>query len=687
MHLISSCPSRLSPRLLVALLALCAVPVLAREATLPPVHVTATLPASPTIEPLETARKRLSAIPGGANVVDAEQYREGRVSTLPDALQFAPGVYAASRFGAEEARLSIRGSGLQRTFHMRGILLLQDGVPLNLADGSADFQAVEPLAARYVEVLRGANALQYGAATLGGAVNFVSPSGLIAPGASLRSEAGSHGYRRLQLAAGGHSSDEALDWFIAASGFRQDGYRAHARQDTRRLSVNLGLSVSDALETRFFLSSVRSNSELPGALTRSEMAAGPRAAAPAAVAGDQHRDFDLYRLSNKTTLRLQGGQRLEFGAYYARKSLFHPIFQVLQQDSDDAGLSLRYLAQDSLFGRPNQLSLGASLTHGRLEDERFVNLAGRPGARTGQSRQRSQNHVLFVENQHMVLPTTALIAGMQVVHSKRGLHDAFLADGNQSVVAGYTRASPKLGVRHDLGPDTQFFANVSGSHEPPTFGELSGGANVTPVAAQRAQTLEIGTRGLWHPEWGSLRWDLSLYRAQLRDELLALNDANGTPLGTRNAGRTLHQGIESGLEASIGARWTARAAWQLNDFRFQRDPVYRGNRLAGIPRHVASAELLYRPGRGFYLGPNLRLASSTYIDHANSLWAPGHGLVGFKIGQQVNPRLSWFFDARNLADKVHVATTGVIADAQGADSRQFYPGDGRSLYAGIELKY
>ena len=78
-------------------------------------------------------------------------------------------------YGIDEIRAFRNGrpaAGLQRTAHGRGLKLMQDGVPLNLADGSFDFQAVEALTARYVEVWRGANALQYGASQLGGAVNF-----------------------------------------------------------------------------------------------------------------------------------------------------------------------------------------------------------------------------------------------------------------------------------------------------------------------------------------------------------------------------------------------------------------------------------------------------------------------------------------------------------------------------------
>lgn len=674
--------------MLPALWAAQALSAQAQESVLPAVTVTAQPVESMTLAPITEARRNIAATPGGANIVDAEQYKEGRVSTLSDALQFAPGVFVAPRFGAEETRLSIRGSGLQRTFHMRGIQLLQDGVPLNLADGSVDFQAVEPLSARYVEVYRGANALQYGSTTLGGAINFISPSGLnslASPAFAARVEAGSFDYRRAQVSAAGHG--DTVDWFLAGSEFHQDGYRAHARQNTRRVSGNLGWQLGDAMETRFFLNAVKSNSELPGALTGAEMRSAPRRADPAAVTGDQHRDFDLVRLSNRTGIVLDEDRRLEFGAFYSRKSLFHPIFQVLRQDSDDYGISARYIDRQQMFGRRNQLVVGASLAAGRLQDDRFRNVGGQPGTRTGESQQRSGNMSLFAENQLYLLPSTALVTGLQAVHATRKLEDRFLGDGDNSVDARFRHASPKIGMRQDLGSKTQLFANVSGSYEPPSFGELAGGPNVTPVAAQRAQSIEAGTRGERSHAWGVLRWDVALYRARVKNELLALNDPAGNPLGTTNAARTIHQGIEAGAEADIGHRWTLRLAYQLNDFRFDGDRSYGDKRLAGVPRQFATAEVLYRAGNGLYFGPSLRAASASMVDHANTLKAAGYGVIGFKVGQALGKKMSWFIDARNLADKIYAATTNVLADARGLDGRQFYPGDGRSLYAGIELKY
>jgi len=121
---------------------------------------------------IDSAKEMVKAIPGGASVVDLNQVREGRQSTWTDSLGLAPGVFIQDRFGSEEARLSIRGSALSRTYHSFGTKVMQDGVPINYADGFFDMQTVDPNASRYVEVLRGPNATTYGANTLGGAINF-----------------------------------------------------------------------------------------------------------------------------------------------------------------------------------------------------------------------------------------------------------------------------------------------------------------------------------------------------------------------------------------------------------------------------------------------------------------------------------------------------------------------------------
>jgi iron complex outermembrane receptor protein len=658
--------------------------------TLKPVQVTARRnPDQSTLtQPdLATARARLALTPGGAGVVDAAGYAAGRVATLADALGYAAGVSVQPRFGAEEARLSIRGSGLQRTFHGRGLKLMQDGVPLNLADGSFDFQAVEPLSARYVEVWRGANALQYGAATLGGAINFVSPNGYNGDALRARGEAGPFGYRRALLSqAGVHGR---FDEYLSASAFAQDGFREHARQETLRGFANLGWQLAPDVETRFYLGHVKSRSELPGSLTRAELEDRPEQANPGNVALDQRRDIDWTRLSNKT-VRRDGATQLEAFVYVADKRLHHPIFQVIDQDSTDFGGELRWVDERPLAGRRNRLVLGLAASEGRTDEERHENVGGEAGAPTNASRQTARNLEAYAELQHEVARGVWAVGGLQGLRSTRQLEDRLHSGPppDDSFSERYTGASPKLGLRVDLSHDTQLFANVSRSLEPPSFGELAGGLRPVLNDAQRGTTLELGARGTR----GGVTWDVALYDTRLRDELLQIDPPGPTGASaTVNAPHTRHRGLELGLAGAYGlgedrgrAEWRAAGLW--NDFRFDGDPTYGDARLPGLPRAALRAEAGWRTPGGTLLAVHAEGASGYAVDFARSWFARRYAIWGLRASGALGGGVSWFVDGRNLSDRRYAATTGVVRDAGGADVAQFLPGDGRAVYAGLDWR-
>jgi iron complex outermembrane receptor protein len=661
-----------------------ALSALAQQSTsLPPVEVTGSRDVPVATQPtVETARKAIQRIPGGANVVDTETVREGRVATYADALGYAAGVFIQPRFGAEEARLSIRGSGLQRTFHMRGIKLMQDGVPLNQADGSVDFQAIEMLAARYIEVFRGANALQYGSTTLGGAINFVSPNGYSAAPAELRTELGSYGYRRVFGQVAGIAGEQQQIDYVASLGYLgQDGFRRHAQQEGIRFNGNLGLAINKDLETRFYLASNRSNSELPGALSKAGLETDPRQALPDNVIKDQRRDTRLNRLSNKTTLRLGAGV-LEASAFYAEKNLFHPIFQVLDQRSTDYGLGLRYV----LDAANNRFVAGVSPAWGRTDEDRWTNVGGKRGVRTGKSQQDASNIDFYLEEQYRITPQIAVVGGVQHTVAQRKYKDRFLSDGDQSFDATYRGTNPKLGILYDLAPQAQLYANLSASYEPPSFGELSGTGGVTRVRAQKGRTLEIGSRG----RRDEVEWDVSLYHAKLKDELLSQEIAPGQSI-TANVPNTVHTGLETAVTWRMHKAFEWRNALLLNDFRYDGDPIYGNKRLPGIPQSLLKSEVLYTGPGGFYAGPNVEWSPQRYaVDMANTLFADSYHVWGLKVGQRPaeskRSGFGWFAEARNIFDRKYAATTGVVANAGGRDQPQFYPGDGRMLFVGLEWR-
>jgi iron complex outermembrane receptor protein len=326
---------------------------------------------------------------------------------------------------------------------------------------------------------------------------------------------------------------------------------------------------------------------------------------------------------------------------------------------------------------------------GWLDDDRFRNVAGRRGERTARGETASVNLDLYAEDRWQLRPGLALVAGLQLSRAVRDFDDRFLADGDQTDRQEFTGSSPKLGLIVDLPAGASAFANVGRSFEPPSFGELVnlGGGGLLRLDAQTATSLEAGTRG--RRRW--LSWDLVLYHARLDGELLALNDAAGNPLGTINAGRTLHAGAEAGLEVRGGgalAGLVLRQVYNWSRFRFAGDAAFGDNRLAGAPEHFLRAELLYEAESGLYGGPGVEWVPDAYpVDHANTLYAEGYAVLGAKLGYRLERGLAWFVEVKNLTGETYAATTGVIADARGQDAAQFLPGDGASAFVGLEYRW
>ncbi len=656
--------------------------------------------ASSTQPDKETAKEVLSKTAGGTTLVDMDLVREGRTSNLQDALGLAAGVLAQSRFGAEETRLSIRGSGIQRTFHGRGIKLMQDGMPTNLADGGFDFPAIDPMATDYIEVYRGANAFQYGASNLGGSINFISRTGYTSPKFEVRAEGGSYGYYRLGLSAGGVEND--LDYFVTASKYGTNSFRDNAVQSADRLTGNVGYKINENVETRFYFGYTNNDSQLSSSLTKAQLKDDPKQATitsgPLAGQGINERDINVTRLANKTTINLEHG-KLELGAFYSRKSLYHPIIDLfvfgndtvglIDQESDDYGITARWTQQGHLFGFNNEFVAGLTPTYGKTDAKNFRNRNAKRGALINNFDQRASNIELFIEDRLSLTDDLTAIGGLQYARARRDSKDQFIraATGDQSVDKTYTQTSPKLGVLYQLNPQVQLFSNISRSFEPPTFGELNS-IVVSQLKEQSGSTFEVGSRG----NTESIDWDVAIYYARLKNELLQVAPA-GTPFATQtiNTDKTVHRGLELGLNARLPLNLESRSSLLINDFKLDRDAVFRSNRLPGVQRSLLRSELMYRGNHlleGFYFGPTIEWSPERYnVDFAETLFADNYFIWGLKAGQKVNKNWTWFLEGRNLSNQKYAATTGVARNQNGADGALFLPGDGRTAYMGITWTY
>jgi iron complex outermembrane receptor protein len=637
-----------------------------------------------TPEDRDERRSRLDRIPGSVALVESAELRQTRQANLKDALGLVPGVYVQPRFGAaEESQISIRGSGLRNNFHARGVNLLVNGMPYRNADGFTDFESLELLTTESIEVYKGGNALRFGGSTLGGAINLETRTGYSAPSAGVTAEGGSFGFFKSQVASGGTAGK--LDWYGSLTRTTLDGYRDWAQQGRSRVNAHLGYVLSPSTDVRGFYFFARVTEQLPGALSGNELETTPTAANRENLDGHWGRNYDLHHLGLQLRSQLAPNQRLEISPYAQYRTIDHPIFQVINQESRDWGAEARYENSAPLLGRTNRFTLGVQPAWLDMDNRQFENLAGRHGELRKNQKDQAVALAAYGENALALSARLTAVVGLRVDHTIRKSRDAYLADGDQSDHRVFDAVLPKIGVLYALPSVAgQVYANVSRSSEPPLLLELNSLTvpGFIDLEAQNAWQAEVGVRGATR----GVRWDVAAYDAELHDEILNLNvqPFPGAPFTVptyRNVPRSRHYGLETGLEATLPVG-VARVAYTFAHYRFVNDPVYGDNELPGAPRHHLQAQLRLQHRSGVSLTPSVEWVPSSYfVDSGNTQSNHGWATLGLRAEYAV-PRLGLmaFAAGQNLTDTRYAASVQVDNGA----GQSLEPADGRSFYVGFQ---
>lgn len=652
---------------------------------------------------IEADKQEIRQTPGGVSLIDIDQLSEGQVSSLEDAFRYVPGVWAASPTGTDSIFLSSRGSNLDAIgYDTNGVKLLQDGLPVTAADGNNHNRFIDPLSAKYAVFARGANAMKYGASTLGGAVNFISQTAYDVSPLTLSVSGGSHGERLTRMTAAQVFNDN-VDGLVTIENKQWDGYRDHSKHTRTGIYANGGLRLSDNVSTRFYFTKLDSDEELAGGLTRAQVRED-RDQAGTFNGRDQGHfqlDVDTWRVANKTTWDIDNNRRFEFGVSYEEQELFHPIvyfspdpnsFSLLIDNRQrNLGTMARYHHKvgnhDWLIG----MNYGVTWVDGA----NFKHLSGDKTTKEDVNDNDASTLELVVLDRWQFADDWTLVAGAQAVKANREVRGTNV--GTRAVEQtedDYNSINPRLGLIYQLNQNTSLYTNLSRLYEPPTTYQLDDGttADNDALDAMEGEVFEIGSRGHHaisdNSQWG---WDISAYYAQLDNEILSVeNPQQPGRFLTSNAEDTIHAGIEALLSADIALtdnryhRLTPLVSLTWNRFRFDDDDSFGDNTLPAAPKFSLKGEMLYRHKNGFYFGPTVDYVGERYADFANSYKVDSYTLFGLKSGWS-NQNFKVFAEVRNLFERDYIASHSVRAVAA-EDDAILSPGAPLSAYVGIEYR-
>lgn len=662
---------------------------------------------------------RFRATPGGVTLIDRGETptAEEAAPTLSDALAGTPGVVVQEFFGGnDQPRIQIRGSGLQQNPTERGLLVLQDGMPVNRADGSYVVGLATPGPAEDIEVFRGAAANRLGANVLGGALNFISASGATTPGTRLSFGAGSFG--RVDVAGSYGVVNEQGDALLRFEHSEKDGYRDY--NSSRRSSVggNATLQMGEAT-TRLFFSHTDLRFDVAGPLTWDAIRNNPTSnhtVGPGPnVLRDLPRRATTQTLAGARTTLEDGDNIYDLGFSLSRTddSFRFPMSAGYRDtDGTDATLTARYSRMGE--GELPLFETGLYWSVGEADRDYYHNLSGTRGPAFGHNRLRADTLSLFA-GANLPLGGFTLSPSVAFNHANRESDDRWgaatrptFAYGTGGPTAGtapavstsYDRSyhgfTPALALSWQPAEDQFAWISISRGFEPPTHDDLLGTVGGTPnsgptgtmfatpdLKAQTSTTLELGWRGRWQ----NLEWDATAYHSRIRNELLSLRDESSAPLASFNADRTRHTGLELGLSGDLSDRLRGRLAWTWQDFRFDGDPVRGDNRIAGAPRHLITAALDWQASEQLTVGGTLHwIPDETPVDNMNTMFNDAYAVVDLGADYALNDRAVLFARVTNLFDERYAAST-LVVDVATAGQAAFIPGEGRAIHVGTRLRF
>jgi len=637
----------------------------------------------------ELSNERISQLPGGASLIDPETWT-GSIIKPEDIFQFDPGVYARSSGTANDSRLSVRGSGIQRRYGSRGVSLQLDGVGANHSDGSYYFRVIDPLTVSHITSYRGANGLAYGGNQLGGAIDISTKTGLTDPGSYFQAEVGSYETYRAAFQTAG--SKGSWDYFFGYSYTESDGYRSHQNWHSHHFTANVGYHWSDTSLTRFYLLFNDSDGLLAGGLTADEFAANPQFSSGEGSATD--RDLSTIRLSQRTSWETDNGawqfattyQYLDFDHLTTEAGMFFPVFDnLVDYDTDEAFFNFRGHEDYQIFGKEHTVRFNFDYSYG-------VNEVGGStafgAAGINDRKETSSNLNVYAENQTKLNDQHSVIYGLGYVNSQRKRE---IRGGDTTGRTGFDDGQEgmtwRFGHLFQQDDNISWFANVSQSFESAPFSEAS---TATVTNPQEAITFEAGTR--FSAEW--ITGEFTVYTAKVNEEFVYEETGPGSGTFIVTNADTTHTGIEAAGHIDINRALKLQSplqfafdfSYQLNDFTFDEGPA-AGNQIPVVSNQVIASRFTVADKEQRWKAALSVdwLPEGLVADNNNTLTTAGYATWDLYGEYQVNSSVTLYAGISNLFDKQYAST--VTVNPSGADPAFINPGDGRSAYLGIKARW
>jgi Fe(3+) dicitrate transport protein len=643
------------------------------------------------------ASEQVARIPGSVDVIDVATLQTSRVFTFEEALRKVPGVFARPEEGfGLRPNISIRGLNPTRSSR---VLLLEDGVPLAYAPYGDNASYYHPPVDRFdgVEIVKGAGQILYGPMTVGGVVNYVTPSIPDQPAGALTLTGGNRDYVNAHFRYGGTFRGTGL--LFDAVRKQGEGSRDNTRSGLNDFNFKLlrAVNASHAVSVKANAYTEDSRVTYSG-LRLDEYLADPRQN-PFRNDGFTGRRYGFSATHSWTVSPTILVTTNAYGALFYRdwwrqssNSNERPNSncggmvnlnttcgnQGRLRDYQTWGVDPRVRWTHSLLGLRSETDFGVR-AHFEVQNRRQVNGAtplAREGVLVENNQRKNEAFSGFLQNRFFAGKFT-ITPGLRIEHvrferTNRLFNNGLGVFGNTQL----TQLIPGIGVAYQAAPAITIFAGVHRGFAPPRTEDIINNAGgFVELDPELSWNYEAGVRARLRR---SLSVESTFFRLDYSNQIIPASLAGGIGATLTSAGKTLNQGLETsgrweirqigapGHSLQLRAAWTWLPVARFEGRRFSGvagfpGVLVTGNRLPYAAGSMLTASALWSYRRGMNLqveavqtgrmyGDDLNTVNSTADGQRGAL--PGHVLWNATFNVPVETWHSTFFvTAKNLLDR------------------------------------
>ena len=653
-----------------------------------------TLP-SVIIKAFEQNRK-LKDVPAAVNYIGKSTLQRFSTTSIVSAINTTPGVRMEER-SPGSYRMNIRGSSLRSPFGVRNVKIYYNDIPYTDPGGHSYFNQLGYYNFNSIEIIKGANNSLYGAGT-GGVMLIESLNDNEKAGVFAEYATGSYDLQNMY-----GSLTTANDRAVSKIGFQHqqsDGYRDHSKLKRDILAWNgiFHLAENRVLKTTFLYGDIFY--ETPGALTRAEFDANPKAARPGNgsipgaiaanafirqrtfLAGASYTQPITSKLQNKSTL---------YGMF---TELRNPAISSYGKSSEPhAGGRTVFKFNQPLNNAMLNIDIGAEIQQGFTSVTIHKNVAGNADSlRTSDDINNRQQFVFAQASLDVSNWTIVAGASWNALRVKfQRFTPATLGKQNRTF---NNQIAPRFAVMKKI-KNINIYTSVAKGFSPPTTAELlpTGGAINLGLNPEEGVNYDIGIKATFFKD---LYVDINAFSFALKNTIVLRRNANGSDFYL-NAGSTKQHGIETSVSYPLflssknfknGLLWLSHT-W--HDFHYkefkQLANNFSGNLLPSVAPHTVSSGIDVAMKNGILATLTYYYSDKIPLNDANTGFAKSYNLVGAKIGYERwvkdKFRLKIFGGVENLLNEVY----SLGNDINGFGGRYYNAAAGRNFYAAIVLQF